>query len=162
MGVDEVDYKILKILESDSDTSLSEIGRKVGIFSAPAISRRIKNMKKEGIINRYSIELNWEKLGLNFIIITFVRAKYSTDYMDNVAEQIKAIVGVVSVYFLLGDIDFVLVTMSKNKEDYENILSQLTKIIEIERTDSRTVLKVFKEHDYSSIIGLLEPKPSSP
>ncbi|MHB8559957.1 MAG: Lrp/AsnC family transcriptional regulator [Thermoplasmataceae archaeon] len=158
MELDEVDYKILKILESDSNTNLTEIGKRVGIFSASAISRRIKNMKKDGIIERYTIDLNPEKLGINFITITFVRAKYSDDYMRSVANQIKEIDGVISVYFLLGDIDFVLLTRSKSKEDYENILSKLTKIVEIERTDSRTVLKVFKEHDYSSVLELLRSK----
>ncbi|MHB1470333.1 MAG: Lrp/AsnC ligand binding domain-containing protein [Thermoplasmataceae archaeon] len=87
-----------------------------------------------------------------------MRAKYSDDYMRSVANQIKEIDGVISVYFLLGDIDFVLLTRSKSKEDYENILSKLTKIVEIERTDSRTVLKVFKEHDYSSVLELLRSK----
>ncbi|MHB1741863.1 MAG: Lrp/AsnC family transcriptional regulator [Thermoplasmataceae archaeon] len=55
MELDEVDYKILKILESDSNTNLTEIGKRVGIFSASAISRRIKNMKKDGIIERYMV-----------------------------------------------------------------------------------------------------------
>jgi len=53
----------------------------------------------------------------------------------------------------LGDIDFVTVTISKNKEDYERILDELTDIEEIERTDSRTVLKTYKEYDISSIFS---------
>ncbi|MHB1812581.1 MAG: Lrp/AsnC ligand binding domain-containing protein [Thermoplasmataceae archaeon] len=53
----------------------------------------------------------------------------------------------------MGDIDFVTVTISKNKEDYERILDELTDIEEIERTDSRTVLKTYKEYDISSIFS---------
>ncbi|MHB1469922.1 MAG: Lrp/AsnC ligand binding domain-containing protein [Thermoplasmataceae archaeon] len=53
----------------------------------------------------------------------------------------------------MGDIDFVTVTISKNKEDYERILDELTDIEEIERTDSRTVLNTYKEYDISSIFS---------
>lgn len=45
------------------------------------------------------------------------------------------------------------VTISKNKEDYERILDELTDIEEIERTDSRTVLNTYKEYDISSIFS---------
>ncbi|MHB8359041.1 MAG: hypothetical protein ACYDCP_06030 [Thermoplasmataceae archaeon] len=53
----------------------------------------------------------------------------------------------------MGDIDFVTVAISKNKEDCERILDELTDIEEIERTDSRTVLKTYKEYDISSIFS---------
>ena len=82
---------------------------------------------------------------------TFVRAKYAPGYKENVAKKIQSIRGVLSLYFLLGDIDFIAITVSKSKEDYERILDELTNIPEIERTDSRTVLKLYKENDISSI-----------
>ena len=63
-----------------------------------------------------------------------------------------SIKGIISIYFLLGDIDFVLITLNKSKEEYEYILEQLTKIEGVERTDTRTVLRVFKEGDYDSVL----------
>lgn len=155
MQLDDTDYKILRILEGNSDASLQEIGMKVGIFSASAISRRIRSMRDNGIITRYGVSINKEKIGLNFLTITFVRAKYHSNYIQEVADKIRSIEGIVSVYFLLGDIDFVLVTVNKTKEDYEKVLNRLTEVVEIERSDSRTVLKVFKEGDYSSVLDLL-------
>ena len=62
------------------------------------------------------------------------------------AEKIKKIQGVESMVFLLGDIDFLVTTYSKSKEDYGHILEELTKIEEIERTDSRTVLKAYDQN----------------
>lgn len=155
MALDRIDYKILRILEKDSNTSLQEIGRQVGIFSPSAISRRIKHLRDLGVIKKYGIGINNEELGLNFLTVTLVRAKYDRNYIKEVSDKIGKIRGVVSVYFLLGDIDFVLTTVSRTKEDYEMILDSLTEIVEIERTDSRTVLKIFKEGDYSSVLDLL-------
>lgn len=155
MEPDLIDLKILKILEKDSNTSLKEIGRQVGIFSASAISRRIKALDASGIIRKHTISLDVEKLGMNFITITFVRAKYDKGYVHQVARKIENIRGVISVFFLLGDIDFVLLTVNRNKEDYENTLNSLTEVVEIERSDSRTVLKTFKQSDYSVLLDLM-------
>ncbi len=117
MALDEIDLRILRILEKNSKTSLNDIGKGVGIFSASAISRRIRGMEEAGLIKKYSVELDHHKLGLDFITVTFVKAKYQIRYMDKVANKIENIPGVVSVYFLLGDIDFVLITISRNKAD---------------------------------------------
>lgn len=156
MKLDLVDIKILKKLEQNADKKLSEIGKKAGLFSASATSRRLKVLRENKIIKRYTISLDLDKLGFNFITLTLVRAKYGENYINNVAAQIMGIQGVISIYFLLGDIDFVLLTASRDKDDYTHILQQLTKIVEIERTDSRTVLKIFKENDFSSVLDLLQ------
>lgn len=159
MDLDEKDYRILSLLERNSDMRLSELGKRAGIFSASAVSRRIKRLKDIGVIKRYSVDLNRDELGLDFVTLTFVKAKYSQNYVERVAEKISAIKGVISVYFLLGDIDFVLLTASTGKEEYEGILNRLTEIVDIERTDSRTVLRTFRENDYSSVLELFSDKP---
>ena len=145
------DYLILKELSKDALIPLRELGKKIGIFSPSAVSRRIKKLRSDGVCNS-STNINFKKVGFEFITVTFIRAKYSPDYKEKVAEKIQLIRGILSLYFLLGDIDFVAVTISKSKEDYERVLDELTKIPEIERTDSRTVLKLYKENDISSIL----------
>ncbi|MHB8561504.1 MAG: Lrp/AsnC family transcriptional regulator [Thermoplasmataceae archaeon] len=147
------DRKILELLLENSDMPLREIGIRTGIFSPSAISRRIDRLKRRNIIGKNAPRINYVNLGFNFVTITFVRAKYAPGYKETVARKILGIRGIVSIYFLLGDIDFVTVTISKNKEDYERILDELTDIEEIERTDSRTVLKTYKEYDISSIFS---------
>lgn len=152
---DKTNLKILRLLVENSKTSLHEIGRKVGIFSPSAVSRRIKEMENRGVITRNTVILDPNSLDINFMTVTFVRAHYSKEYQEILGEKLRSIRGVVSVYFLLGDIDFVLITLSKNKEEYGEILKQLMEIPEIERTDTRTVLKVFRENDYESIVESL-------
>lgn len=149
--MDEFDRRILKVVEANSDISLKEIGHKVGIFSPSAISKRIDSLKEEGYIKRMGADLDYEKLGFNFITMTFVRAKYQKDYKDVIGKELSQLPGVISVYFLLGDVDFVIITVNKSKEDYQNTLETLTSIEGVERTDSRTVLQVFKENDYHEV-----------
>ena len=149
--MDSFDLKILKIISKDSRKPLRDIGKSIGIYSPSAISRRIKEMQKDKIIQGFNAEIDFNKLGYNFITVTFVRAKYGIEYHDIVARKIMKIRGVIDVLFLLGDIDFYLLCATKNKDGYVNILDELEKITEIERSDTHTVLNIYKYHDIANI-----------
>lgn len=144
--IDHVDRKILKALHSNANASLSDLRRKTGVLSESALSRRIKKMKDAGVIKGQQIILDYDRLGYEFQIIVFVKARYGPGYIDIVAEKIRKIKGVVSLTFLLGDIDFVVSIICRSKDEYALILEQLTNIDEIERSDSRTVLKNYDDN----------------
>lgn len=149
--MDSFDLKILRELSKDSRKPLREIGKAIGIYSPSAISRRIKEMQRDKIIKGFKAEIDFNKLEYNFITVTFVRAKYGVNYHDIIADKIIKIKGVIDVFFLLGDIDFYLLCATKNRDDYLNILNELEKITEIERSDTHTVQKIYKYHDISNI-----------
>ena len=149
--MDNFDRRILRLLEEDATLSLKEIGKRVGLYSPSAVSKRIDGLKKKGFIKKISATLNFSKLGFNFYTMTFVRGKYGTHYKDKIADQLMEIPGIACVYFLLGDIDFLLYTISKDKEEYSKILDRISSIPEIERSDTRTVLQSYREMDFSSV-----------
>lgn len=149
--MDEFDKRILKLLEKDATLSLKEIGKKVGLYSPSAISKRIEGLKKNGYIKKISATLDFSKLGFNFSTITLIKGNYGTDYKEKIAEKLKKIPGIICVYFLLGDIDFLLYTISRSKEDYSKLLDQLSSIPEIERSDTRTILETYSEMDLSRV-----------
>ncbi len=149
--MDIFDNRILKSLAKNSKKALKEIGREAGLFSASSVSKRITGMENDGIIKGYSCEVDYERLGYDFLTITFVKANYKYNYNKEIGRSLSMIKGVVGVYFLLGEIDFVLLTMSKNKDDYSRILDQVSSIEGIDRSDSRTVLEVYKDYDLSDL-----------
>ncbi|MGC8645845.1 MAG: Lrp/AsnC family transcriptional regulator [Thermoplasmata archaeon] len=149
--MDEFDKRILKILREDATLSLKEIGKRVGLYSPSAISKRIDNLRRKGYIKRVTASLDYAKMGISFATLTMLRGKYGGNYKDVIAEKLKKIPGVVSVYFLLGDIDFVVYTLCRNKEEYAKILDRISAIPEIERSDTRTILTVYKEMDFASV-----------
>lgn len=140
---DSIDKRILKSMGQNSDLSLSELQKKTGILSLSALSRRLNRMRKFGVITGQKINIDHAKLGYEFMTITFIKARYGPGYADIVAEKIRKINGVVSLTFLLGDIDFVAYVICKSRDEYAKVFEQFTKIEEIERTDSRTVLRTY-------------------
>ncbi len=149
--MDVFDRRILKALISNSKSTLREIGRKAGLFSASSISKRISSLEAEGYIKGYRAVIDYEKLGYNFITVTLIRAKYRENYSKEIGKKLSQIPGVISVYFLLGEIDFIVITVSKNKDDYARILDRISSIDGIIRSDTRTILETYKEHDFTNI-----------
>lgn len=149
--LDTFDARILKTVETDAEMRLEEIGKRVGIFSPSAISKRLRSLKEEGFIKKVSADVDYSKLGFNFMTITFVRAKFSKNYNNLIGHRLMKLPGVVSLYFLLGDIDFIMITVNRSKEDYEKTLDMLMAIEGIERSDTRVVLQTFSEMDFSHV-----------
>lgn len=58
----ETDRKILYYLNEDCRTSAAEMGRKIGI-PPESVSYRIKKLKEKGLINRFTIRLDRNRIG---------------------------------------------------------------------------------------------------
>jgi|YelNatPaOPRAMG01_1025707.scaffolds.fasta_scaffold12729_7 Lrp/AsnC family leucine-responsive transcriptional regulator len=144
LKIDNVDYAILNILQEDCRTPLEEIARRVKIPKS-TVYYRIKKLEERGIIEGYYAKINAAKLGKEYIAVILVRAKYGPGYHDKVGKKIAEIPGVWAVYFVLGDIDFVVMVRANGREDYMRILSTLMNMEEIERTSTQIVVEIIKE-----------------
>ncbi|MDV2686824.1 Lrp/AsnC family transcriptional regulator [Alkalihalophilus lindianensis] len=63
MKIDDIDRMILDELHSNSRLSMSEIGRRINL-SSPSVTERVRQMESFGIIKKYTLEIDFEKLGL--------------------------------------------------------------------------------------------------
>lgn len=68
---DVLDTKILDILKANARASYANIGRQVNL-TASSVRERILRLEDEGLITKYTVELNQSRLGYNleaFILI---------------------------------------------------------------------------------------------
>ncbi len=63
MKLDEIDKKIIDELHNDSRLSMSELGRRVNL-SSPSVTERVRRMESFGVIKKYTVEVDYEKLGM--------------------------------------------------------------------------------------------------
>ncbi len=62
--MDDIDARILKMLQKNAREAFATIGKHVEL-SAPAVGKRVKLLEEKGIIEGYSLKLNYEKLGIS-------------------------------------------------------------------------------------------------
>jgi|TARA_B100001964_G_scaffold245768_1_gene335776 Lrp/AsnC family leucine-responsive transcriptional regulator len=142
------DLRILQYMDKFGSTNLDAIADSLKI-SRSTVHYRIRKLRKYGIIKRSVMELDPEKLGLEVSAITSVYV--STDKIhwyaesEDVGKKISKISGVVAVYYVLGDVDFLVFLRAKDKKDLQRLLKDVSSIKGVIRTDTKFIASTIKE-----------------
>ena len=143
---DRIDIAILRALREDSRRTLNQIGVEVGL-SATACWARIKRLEAEGVIKRYTIDMDRAKLGFrDSVIVQVTLESHSDKTLYEFGRTLSAIPEVVEAYLVSGDYDYYIRIAVRDTRDYERLLREkLYKIPGIRHSKSHFVLKVLKE-----------------
>jgi len=147
-ALDEIDRNILRILQIDARTSYREIQNKLGI-SIGTIHNRIAKLKKNGVIEGYTLRLNNEKLGykLSFLI----RINCDGKFTEEILEDLKEIPEVCSIFHTTGEQSAALICRFKESEDVHTFIRNLNQKEYITRTNSNMILKEYKNTSFVEI-----------
>lgn len=140
-----VDTAILRSLQKNARLPLQEISKRAGLSSKSAVHYRIKRLEKEGFIEGYHARVNPAKVGKDYITITFVRSKYGPGYHRRIGKKLAQLQGVWGVYFVLGEIDFIVMARNDSRDTFMKMLEKMIAMGEIERTSTQVVVTTIKE-----------------
>ena len=146
--MDKVDRKILAELQKNGRASLQEISQAVGLSSTPCWTR-MKRMEESQVIERYTVNLNAEALGLGETVMVQVTLdSHSDNTLEKFGEILASIPEVVEAYLVSGEYDYLLRIAVKDTKDYERLLREkLYKIKGIRHSKSSFVLRTLKKAD---------------
>jgi DNA-binding Lrp family transcriptional regulator len=68
--LDEIDRKILRILQRDGRTSMKDIADDIGKLSKVAVSYRVKRLRKMGVIQGFHARIDPDHVGQGFLFVT--------------------------------------------------------------------------------------------
>lgn len=78
--IDEKDILILEALKEDSHSSIQKIAKKTGIPPV-TVHNRIKKLRAEGVIEKYTIKINKAKLGRSMVAYVIIKAMPKSDHV---------------------------------------------------------------------------------
>jgi Lrp/AsnC family transcriptional regulator, leucine-responsive regulatory protein len=144
--LERVDQAILSILLADSRKTLQEIGAAVGL-SATTCWARIKKLESQGVIRRYTINLDAAKLGYrDSVIVQLTLESHTDETLYKFGRALAEIPEVQEAYLVSGDYDYYIRIAVRDTRDYERLLREkLYKIPGIRHSKSSFVLRVLKE-----------------
>lgn len=105
--LDEKDNKILTVLQEDSRKSIRYIAKLTGIRPS-TVHKRLKQLKEEGIIQKFTLKLDNEKIGENFIVFMLISGS-SDKYIDKKLLEnahVQEVHGITGEYDLLMKLKF--------------------------------------------------------
>jgi DNA-binding Lrp family transcriptional regulator len=139
---DATDLDILRLLQRDARLSYRLIAKELPI-AAGTVHNRVKRLEKEGIIKKYSVVLDLEKLGYQLTALTLARVRGGR--LKEVEEQIAQDKRVMAVYDVTGEYDMVVISRFKSRNDLDEFIKGVLTIPDIERTNTSLVLNIRKE-----------------
>jgi DNA-binding Lrp family transcriptional regulator len=134
--VDDIDERIMELLEEDARMTYVEIGKMVGL-SEGAVRNRIQSLTSTGVIKRFTIEKSTSH-GVSAVTMLAVNPSTPT---YKVSKSVSILDGVEKVYEVTGEYDILLVSSSVNIDGINQCIEDIRKINGVEKTNTIIVLR---------------------
>ncbi len=144
--LDDIDIKLLELLQENSKYTTKELSAKVNLSATP-VFERIKHLEQNGYIKKYTAILNPEKIHNGFSVYCNIRLKkHSQEYMLNFIAAVKEIKEITECYNVSGDYDFMLKIYVQDMKHYQLFVQEKLGVIDsIGSLHSIFVLKEVKQ-----------------
>jgi|TARA_B100000959_G_scaffold201426_2_gene210827 DNA-binding Lrp family transcriptional regulator len=140
--MDEVDRKIVRVLEDDARTSLRRIAEEVGV-ALGTVSNRVRRMEALGVIQGYTVLLDPDKSGWGLSVVIGLRIEKGR--LIEIQERIARDHRVFGVYDVTGDYDSMVLARAKDRDDLDDLSKSVMSAEGIERSVTHLVLNTVKE-----------------
>lgn len=142
--IDDIDVKILNILQENARTSNAEIARHVGLAPS-AVFERIRKLEEKGVIRGYRAELDAHAAGLPLLAFVFVRSNECGGGVTT-AESLARVPEVLEVHHVAGEDCFLAKVRAADTESLGRVLRERFGGIQtITSTRTTIVLETVKE-----------------
>jgi len=140
--LDDIDFKIINVLQEDSRLSFNKIASKLGISVGTAYNR-IKNLEDKGVLKGYTVLIDPFKLGYTMTALILIQAEGA--HIVDVENEIAKNDDVISVYDITGDFDIAVTARFKNRTSLNVFIKKLLAAPYVKRTVTNIILNVVKE-----------------
>jgi len=142
---DEKDLKIIEVLQQHGDYTTRQIAKKV-LLPITTVHNRIKKLKKEKIIKKFTIELDYKIMNRSFLVYLLISVslpilKQNKKSQYDIAKEIRKFYFVDKVDIVSGGTDLIATIRVKDVEEYDKVLlKKLQQVEGIEKTQSLIVI----------------------
>ena len=120
--IDKTDIKILQVLSQDARQSVERVAEQVNRSATP-VRRRIRRLEEEGIIRRYTLDVDMKACGYGLRLFVFIKLQ-SRDRptIADFEERVRQLPEVTSCNLVTGAHDYVLEMRMVDMDAYNDFL----------------------------------------
>jgi Lrp/AsnC family transcriptional regulator, leucine-responsive regulatory protein len=141
-ALDNIDRKILTLLQANGRITNQELADTVGLSPSPCL-RRVRQLEQAGVVANYVALLDPRAVGLS--VTAFVRVRLGAQDDIQLARFETAIAGfteVMECYLMTGDSDYQIRVLVGSLEEFEDFLRQkLTRLPGVSQVTSSFALR---------------------
>jgi Lrp/AsnC family leucine-responsive transcriptional regulator len=142
-SIDEIDAKILELLQRDGRMKRSDVAEEVNL-SISAVSERMRKLEERDVIEGYKAVVDAKRLRLD--ITAFIRVSVDgSEHYANFVDRVTDMEHVLELHSITGEGSHVMKVRTKNTTSLERFLSEIQAIPGVSHTTTSIVLSTFKE-----------------
>ncbi len=141
--IDEIDVKILGLLQANGRMKRNAIADAVGL-SVPSVSERMRKLEERGVLVGYHAIVDAKRL--HFDITAFIRVMVDGSmHYSEVIDHACSLDEVLEVHSITGEGSHILKVRTRNTTTLERLLSRIQSWAGVSGTRTSIVLSTFKE-----------------
>ena len=143
--MDNIDKKIIFILQRQADLPLSEISKRVGLSQTPCWNR-IRKLEEDGVIEKKVTLINKRKVNLPITVFLMITVRnHNSDWMNKFSEILKKYKNILEAHRITGSqADYIIKIVAGSIEEYDKFQQVLIKNIEFNSMSSGISLQELK------------------
>ncbi|MFN0219575.1 MAG: Lrp/AsnC family transcriptional regulator [Hyphomicrobium sp.] len=142
--MDEMDVKILRILQTDCTRPVADIGKEVGLSTTPCW-RRVQKLEEAGVIKRRVAILDAATVNAGVTVFVSIKTdKHSHTWLEKFHSAVSDFPEVIEFYRMSGDIDYLLRVAVPDIAAYDAFYKKLIGRIEIAKVSSAFAMEQIK------------------
>jgi len=143
-GLDDIDRRILSVLQADASLSIVDLAERVGVSSTPCW-RRVQRLEEKGYIVRRVALLDRQRLNVGVTVFIAVRtSRHSLEWFDQFHRALNAIPEVQEFYRLAGDIDYLIKAVVPDIGAYDDLYKRIIGKVELTEVTSMFAMEELK------------------
>lgn len=122
--LDKFARQLLRELQRDARQTMQQLAERVGLSTTPCW-RRIKELEEEGVIRRYTVLVDREKVGLqNCVFAEVALSRHAGDVTAEFEAAVAATPEIVACYATTGKADYLIKVVTSDIKAYDEVLQQ--------------------------------------
>ncbi len=142
--LDEMDIRILRILQRDGTMPVAEIGKSVGLSTTPCW-RRIQKLEEAGVIKGRVAILDAAKVNAGVTVFVSIRTdQHSVAWLEKFHAAVETLPEVVGFYRMSGEVDYLMRVVVPDIGAYDAFYKKLIARIEVSKVSSAFAMEEIK------------------
>jgi Lrp/AsnC family leucine-responsive transcriptional regulator len=142
--IDEINNKILSLLQENGRLSNAEIAKEVGL-TVSSVHERIKKLEKAGIIRGYVALVDPEKLGKPLLAFLRLTVSSHEKASESIRELCRLDRDILECHNVAGEDCYIIKVRAESPKRLEQLLSKIRSAAESSRSVTNIVLSTYKE-----------------
>ncbi|ABM79975.1 Lrp/AsnC family transcriptional regulator [Hyperthermus butylicus] len=147
-SIDDVDYKLVKLLAMNARQSIRELARELKL-AASTVHTRLSKLVKAGVIRRFTVLPDYDVLGYTVTVLILMQVEGGR--IVEVGEYLAKSPNVIAVYDITGDYDLAVVAKFRSVSELDKFIKAVNKLPAVKRTVTSLALRAIKEDPASPL-----------